>query len=222
MPFLLCLVYYKKFINKVNKVFFLYTIFIAVSIIVGFSFLYIFNSPGNYYFVIRIYNVLEYTILAYLFSFYIKKKAVRKILYFSIIPFWVFCLYDFLTTKEVTLAFVPLIIEYFVLLVFIIYFFFEVMQETVVEPIYNKAIFWISVAFIINFSGNFFLFVYSKNSFNNEEFRRQYVIIYATVTIVKNILLCISILIKENQSTISPHHPIEIDLDPFHPIRNKT
>ncbi len=96
------------------------------------------------------------------------------------------------------------------------------MQETVIEPIYQKAIFWISVAFIINSSGNFFLFLYSKNSYNDDVFKRQYTIIYTTVTVLKNLLLCISILIKESrQDNISSHDPIDIDLDSFHPIKNK-
>jgi len=209
-------------ITKEKKVFFLYTIFIAIAVIIGFSLLYIFKSPENYYFVVRVYNVLEYSLLAYLFSLYIKNKIVKKALAFSIIPFFIFCVSDFVTTDEATtLAFLPLIIEYFVLLVFIIYFFFEIMQETVVEPIYQKAFFWISVAFIINFSGNFFLFLYSKNSYNDETFKTQYTVIYTTVTLIKNLLLCIGISIKENQQMNSSHHPIEIDLDPFHPIKNK-
>jgi hypothetical protein len=96
------------------------------------------------------------------------------------------------------------------------------MNESVSEPIYQKAIFWISVAFIINSSGNFFLFLYGKNSFNDEIFKKQYTIIYTTVTVLKNLLLCISILIKENTGDSSPHHPIDIDLDTIHPITNKT
>lgn len=97
------------------------------------------------------------------------------------------------------------------------------MQEMVVEPIYQRPIFWISVAFIINFSGNFFLFLYSKNFYNDDDvFKRQYTIIYTTVTVLKNFLLCISILIKESrQDNISPHDPIDINLDSFHPIKNK-
>lgn len=117
----------------------------------------------------------------------------------------------------------PASVEHMILLCFIVYYFFEVMQETVIEPIYQKAIFWISVAFIINSSGNFFLFLYSKNSYNDDDvFRRQYTIIYTTVTVLKNLLLCISILIKENRrDNISPHDSIDIDLDTFHPIKNK-
>lgn len=208
-------------VTREKKVFFLYTILISILVIVGFSLLYIFKSPENYYRVARIYYVIEYILLTYFFSLYITNKVVKKILLYSPIVYFIFCVYDFIIESKPSLPFIPASIEHIVLLAFIIYYFFEVMQESVVEPIYQKAIFWISVAFIINSSGNFFLFLYSKNSFNDDLFKRQYTIIYTTVTVLKNILLCISILIKENKETISLHAPIDIDLDSFHPIKNQ-
>ena len=62
---------------------------------------------------------------------------------------------------------------------------------------FNKFIFWFSVAFLINFSGNFILFVYSETSNKEVDFKTNYAIIYSFVTIVKNILLCIAVTIKE-------------------------
>lgn len=172
--------------------------------------------------VTRIYNVIEYSLLAYFFSLYIKNNIVRNLLLISVIPFIGFCIYDYVNAKEATLALDPLIFEYLVLLVFIIYFFFEVMQASVMEPIYHKAIFWISVGFIINFSGNFFLFLYSKNSYNNEAFRNSFTIIYCTVTIIKNILLCIAVTIRENKidSPIFTNSYIDSELDSYLPFKN--
>ena len=92
----------------------------------------------------------------------------------------------------------------------------------VIEPIYQRAIFWICVAFIINSSGNFFLFLYSQNSYNDEIFKKQYTIIYVIVTVIKNLLLCISIFIKEKHENLPPNNFIEVDLDSFHPLKNKT
>ena len=202
--------------------FFLYTIAIAILIVVGFSLLYFFKSKENYYLVVRVYNVIEYSLLAYFFSFYIKNKFVKRLLLFSTVAYFLFCIFNFAIEKKPGMPFVPLTVEHILLLIFIIYYFFEIMQDTVVEPIYQKAIFWISVAFIINSSGNFFLFLYSKNSYNDEIFRKQYTIIYTTVTVIKNVLLCISILIKEKKENLLQNNLIDIDLDTFHPIKNKT
>lgn len=209
-------------VTKERKVFFLYTIVIAILVIIGFSILYIFKSRENYYLVVRVYNVIEYSILAYFFSLFIKNKIIVKAFLYSTLVYFVFCIYDFIKEKGPEMPFVPFTVEHMLLLCFIIYYFFEVMQETVVEPIYQKAIFWISVAFIINSSGNFFLFLFSKNSFNDEIFKRQYTIIYAGVTFIKNLFLCISILVKENNESITPHHPFNIDLDTYHPIKKNT
>ena len=161
--------------------------------------------------------------MAYLFYLYIKNKIVRKILLVSIIPFTLFALYDFFTASKPALPFLPLIFEYLILLIFIIYFFFEVLQETVIEPIYHKSIFWISVAFILNFSGNFFLLLSSVNSFDNEAFRNTFTIIYSTVTILKNVLLCISVYIKENKNDNDSFSHIVNDpeLDSFLPFKTK-
>jgi len=197
----------------------LYLLVITILIIVVIITRYVYNSLNDYYIVTRVYNILEYTLLSYFFSLYISNKIVKKVLRFSPIPFIIFCVYDFIQAKESTLAFLPLIFEYLVLLIFIIYFFFEVMQATVVEPIYYKSIFWISVAFIINFSGNFFLFLYSNISFNDEIFRTHFTIIYSSVTILKNILLCIGVSRKESEK-IENSMELGPDFDSFQYFNN--
>ena len=222
LPFFVCLIFLKRIISREKKVFFIYTILIAILVIVGFSLLYIYKSKENYYLVVRVYNIIEYSLIAYFFSFYIKSNFVKKLLLFSTIGYFLFCLYNFLKENIPAMPFIPLSVEHILLLIFIIYYFYEIMQESVVEPIYQKAIFWISVAFIINSAGNFFLFLYSKNSFNDEVFKKQYTIIYTTVTVIKNLLLCLSILIKEKKDSLPPDNLFNIDLDALNPIKNKT
>ncbi len=191
------MIFIRRFKTKNRKVFFLYTFVVGILIIVGFTFRYVFHLRENYLLVVRIYNVLEYCLLTWLFYLYISSKAIKKIIVASAVLFVLFCFFDYLKAPRPTLPFAPLIIEYLTLLIFIVYYFFEVLQENVIEPIYTKSIFWISVGFILNFSGNFFLFLYSNNSFNNEEFQRQYTIIYSSVTLLKNLMLCISVTINE-------------------------
>ena len=182
----------------------MYTVVITVLIIAVIITRYIYNSFPSYFVVIRIYNVLQYSILSYLFYLYIKNKVLRHILLYSIIPFIVFSILNFLNATKPGIPFLPLIFEYLILLAFIIYFFFEVIQETVVEPIYHKPIFWISVGFIINFSGNFFVLLSSIKSFDDESFRDVFTVIYSSVTIIKNILLSISLTIDSKLDSYLP------------------
>lgn len=208
-------------VSKEKRVFFLYTLLIAVLVIIGFSLLYLYKSEENYFLVVRVYNIIEYTLLAYFFSFYIKNKLVLKTLWGSVIGYAIFCGYSFLVAQKPEMPFLPASVEHILLLVFILYFFFEILQNVTTEPVYQKAIFWISVAFIINSAGNFFLFLYSKNSFADAAFKTQYTIIYGVVTILKNILLCISIPIKESPRKSILNESLNIDLDPFKPFVQK-
>jgi hypothetical protein len=71
------------------------------------------------------------------------------------------------------------------------------MKQEANEPLFQTFVFWFAVAFIINFAGNFLLFVYSETSNKETDFKNNYTIIYSTVTILKNILLCLAVIIKE-------------------------
>lgn len=208
--------------TKGKNVFFVYTIFTTILVVVGFSLLYIYKSSENYYLVVRTYVIIEFTLLTYLFSLYIRNKFVYKLIFYSPIAFLLFCIFEYSTEKIPGIPFLPISVAHITLLCIIIYYLFEVMQETVLEPIYQKAIFWISVAFIINSAGNFFLFLYSKNSFNDDpNFKRQYTIIYTTVTVIKNFLLCIAIFIKETPKNDPDNLIFDIDLDSFNPTKNR-
>ncbi len=200
LPFIFCLFYFKRINTKNTKVFFLYTIIITVLVFAVILTRYIYNSFSGYYLVTRIYNVLEYSILAYLFYLHTKNKIIRHALLYSIVPFLFFCVLNYLNSAKPGIPFLPLVFEYLILLAFIIYFFFEAIQVVVTEPIYHKPIFWVSVGFIINFSGNFFVLLSSIKSFDDVEFRDVFTVIYSSVTILKNILLCISLTVKETST----------------------
>ena len=208
--------------TKGKKVFFFYTIIISLLVIVGFSLLYIYKSPEKYYLLARAHVITEFTLLTYLFHVYIKNDLIRKLIMYSPIAFILFCIFVFISEKVPGIPFLPISVANIILLCLIIYYLFEVMQETVLEPIYQKAIFWISVAFIINSSGNFFLFLYARYSYEVNVFKTpQYTIIYTTVTVIKNLLLCIAILIKETPKNESDKVIFDVDLDSFNPSHNR-
>ncbi len=131
-----------------------------------------------------------------------------------------YCIYDFVIEKGQGFAFFSLIIECLILLIALLFILFEKMKYSVSVPLPQTSFFWISVAFILYFAGNFFLFLYSKNSYHDETFKAQYTIIYSFVTILKNILLCISILI--NDLTNSKNNPnLNTHLDSFKPYSSR-
>ncbi len=222
IPFFFYLILAKSVNTKDKGIFFYYLFSVFILIILGFSFRYIFKSTEIYFILIRIYNLVEYCFLAYYFSLFVHNKAVKNFLLLSPLLFGSFCIYNFITATKAEIPFLPVTIEYLTLLAFIIFFLFEEMQRTNNEPIYQKAVFWISVAFILNFSGNFFLFLYSKNNFNDLVFQKNYTIIYSTVTVVKNIILCVSahIYSKQKMTTKSNEHSSGLGFGPTANIKN--
>jgi hypothetical protein len=167
-------------------------------ILCGVTARYYYKSQKYYYLVARLYDVVEYTMLALFFSVNITNRSVKKVTQFSIIPFAAFCLYDFLTAKTPIYAFLPLAVECLALLLVIIFIFFEKLQYNLDIPIYQTSLFWIIAAFIIFFSGNFCLFLYSNNFYGGKNFSTDYyTIIYGFVTMIKILLICIGVSTKD-------------------------
>lgn len=200
--------------------FFLYVSAVALFILIGIFVRYYLENIPAFYIVSRFYDIMEFTLLAFYFSLNTLNSVVKKITLFSIIPFILFCVYDFLSTTKPTYAFLPLVIECLTLLVVLLYILYEKMSFSFDYPIYQTSFFWIAVAFIIYFAGNFFLFLYSKNSFNDDAFKLQYTIIYSFVTILKNILLCVGVSVVDQKiSNNKSSNPIEINSNnPFKPL----
>lgn len=189
------------FLNRISRkdkwLFFYYTCLTAILVILLYLFRYVYPSKTSYFLVVRIHNFIEFSLLTYIFTFSINNRIIRKLIAFSIIPFFFICILDYFTSAAPDLAYFPLIVESLFFIILIIYFFFEKIKQDVAEPLFNNFIFWFAVAFLINFAGNFLLFVYSKTSHDDKDFLSNYNTIYSIVTIVKNVLLCIAAIIKE-------------------------
>jgi hypothetical protein len=149
--------------------------------------------------------VVEFSTLSLLFYYVITQKLLKKIILILIVLFIVFAIYSYIVSAKDKFSYTPLVAECLILLVYIIYFFYEKIQTNTLIPIYQTNIFWIAVAFILYCSGNFFLFLYSTNAKNDEQFQFQYTLIYSTFTIIKNILLCIGVIIKQPKENIKYH-----------------
>lgn len=160
---------------------------------------------------------IEFLLLAWIFYLSIYNKALKKIILSLGILFTAYCIYDFLTSDP-SLAVGLYPVEYFLLILFIIYLFIEKLSSENEEPIYKTFIFWLSIAFLINASGNIFLFIYSKSVIvKNAEFIKNNTIIYDSVTMMKDILLCIGAAMKGNTkktgALINSEHSESSDFD---------
>lgn len=224
LPFIFALIFLKRILTESKRFFFIYTFLTTFFILLVALFIYIINNKTAYFLTARFHITIEFSILSYIFSISIKNSIIKKAAIFSIFPFIILCIYDYFASKTPSIAYTPLLVECLFFILLIIYFFFEKLKQDVVEPLFSSFIFWFSVAFLLNFSGNFLLFVYSETSTNDPDFKTNYTIIYSTVTIIKNLLLCFAISMKENPTKISNNNTFLNNIDPsiFNPVKTKS
>lgn len=199
----------------------MYTILVFILIVLHNYFFYFRNSIENLKLTQRVFVALEFSFISILFYYNIQAPYFRKLILILIIPFLVYSVYDFIISERTFFNYYIVVVECLLFLLYIIYFFFEKIKIDTIIPIYQTSIFWIAIAFFIYSSGNFFLFLYKNTSKNDENFQHQYTIIYSSFTILKNILICIGLSIKDrsNEETNPNLPPFFNDWDL--PVANK-
>jgi hypothetical protein len=201
--------------SKALKVFFIYTIILAVFVVLSISTIYILKSVKIYYYILKLYAVVEYCLFAqFLFNIYTNTLA-KKIILYSTIPFILYCVINFVVDKS-SFSNTPSLIEFIAFIIFIIYFFYEKMKTVVQFPVYQSITFWICVGLFLYFTGNFFFFLFI-NSSTDPIFIAQMKNIYFFVTISKNILLSVAFFANENPEKTNDEIrlPNELYLDDF-------
>ena len=156
-----------------------------------------------YFIAIRLQLLLEFILLLLYFQYNFQNNAAKKI--FKILGplFFIFTVYDYIKTSKVTFGADQAIVESLFMLIILIYFFFEKIKYDIKVPLYEYKIFWVAVAFFIFFSGNFFLLIYSKTMINDLNFRQQYIFVYSSFNIIKNVILSIALILKEDKDIIN-------------------
>lgn len=156
---------------------------------------------------------MEFIFVSLIFLYNINNRLLKQVIRIAPIFFTIFSVYDYMISPSDKFSYKPLAAECLILLIYIIYFFYERIQVNTSIPIYQTKIFWIAVAFIIYSSGNFFLFLYSINPIKDEDFLFQYTLVYSTFAILKNVSLSVGILI--NQPDENNHYPDLITQNSF-------
>ena len=201
--------------SKKLKVFYFYLFCYAALIGIQLLFRYYLKEKELYFIAIRVQLAVEFCLLLFYFHHNFQNIYAKKLFNILVPLFLVFSIYDYVITSKTIFGADQAIVESLFILIILIYFFFEKIKYDVQAPLYEFKIFWIALAFFIFFSGNFFLLIYAKTMINDLNFRLQYVFVYSTFNITKNIILCIAILIKENSisNLISKKNSIDSFID---------
>lgn len=225
MPFLLCVIFLKKILNtQEGKAFFFYSLVYGIFIILLLFFRYYLVSGIKTASILkRVVLIFELPLLCYYFYTVLVNRKVKYFFVFAVIFFTIFSFYDYYMSTERQNNFFPLAIECLFFILIIIYYFYEKIQYSLLTPIYLSMNFWVSTGLLLYFSGNFFLFLYSKTAEKNDTFKLQFNLVYDVFTITKNILLCIAVLINNHTVSVLSKKNLSADandiFDTFSPIK---
>ena len=200
LPLIIGLIFLKKININCLKVFLVYTILLAFFSTISLYVLNVENSRSSYLFIVRVYFAIEYAILVYFFSILFQNKLFKKIIIFSIIPFWFYCLYNFFISEHDTFNNYPALIEFAVFILIIIFYFYEKMNIVSSIPLLKSISFWVCVGLFIYFTGNLFFLLFITST-KDKGILNQMFIIYSCVTITKNIILASAWFANEKLQT---------------------
>lgn len=218
-----CFIFYKKLKTKPLRLFFIYSITIVLSVFLSVIFLKAFTNKLPYSIFFRIFQIVEFTLIALFIYTLIINKKLKKLILFSIIPFALFSILMFWIRPKQYIDSIPAIVEAFLLIVFFIFYFYEKIKTVYQYPLTQTITFWICVAFFMYFTGNFFFFIfmdtYAQGQGNSSN---EFFAVYIFFTLIKNIILCAALLAKEpTQESQELQIPDDLNLDDFLPENTK-
>jgi hypothetical protein len=137
----------------------------------------------------------------------VKNQKLVKYLPLVFIVFALFNIFDyFFLRKDESFNSIASGVEAFLSIIFCLYYFYEQLKEASTLLIYETHNFWIIIAFLIFFSGTFFLYIYVENTIKDRAFFIQYAIINSGFYLLKSILFSVAMLMKP-QSEIQVNFP---------------
>lgn len=147
------------------------------------------------------FTIVEYSFFCYFIYLSIPKSIIKKAVPFLWIGFVSFELLV-ITFKKDPFGFDSITsgIECIILLFLCISYLFTQLRGSNSLKIYFTFDFWVVITFLIYFSGTFFLYILAQSMGRDIAFQKQYFIINISFNILKNILLCIAMTMKLNDT----------------------
>lgn len=155
----------------------------------------------SFVFLLYSFTVVEYSFFCYFLYLILPKRTIRKLIPFIWIGFIVFALIDSVFINgDVGFDSFTSGIESIIIILLSIYYLYIQLKGSTNLTIYSTFNFWVVIAFLIYFCGTFFLYLMTDSMHHNVSFQKQYFIINIAFNILKNILLCIAVTMKLNDT----------------------
>ena len=141
------------------------------------------------------FTIVEYCLFSLAIFLNLKKSSFRKLILFVSPAFLIFTIVQYLTSgAKNDIDNISITVEYILLIIYCLFFFFEELNEPNTTFIYSSYRFWIITGILLYSTGTFFLFMQSSN-LSDSQWDRWLIINYVFTTI-KNLLFCVAIAIK--------------------------
>lgn len=207
--------FYKKLKGKELKVFIFYEIFLTIFGIISNFYFKEYESNSYYWLLLQIYLICDYIIISIFFYNIYQNKIAKKV---ALIVAAIYALINIFAYIYINNSFYSsIVIEYLLIIINSVYFFYEKIKKVDMDPLYKRINFWIVVGFFISASGNIFAFVYRESLTNDKLILLQIFYIYVFITLSKNLIFSSAIIFgkepKKQQENISV--PENLYLDDF-------
>lgn len=160
-----------------------------------------------------LFTIVEYSFFCYFIYLILPKDLVKKSLFYIWIGFLLFAIVDYIFfSKPREWDSIVSGIECIIVLSICIYYLYSQVKGSNNLLIYSTFNFWVVIAFLIYFSGTFFLYLMADRMMANPSFQKIYFIINISFNILKNLLLCVAMTMKLNH-TASPQKSVIPELD---------
>lgn len=147
------------------------------------------------------FTILEFSFFCYFIYLILPISFIKTIVPFLWIGFIVFEFIDLIfINKGKGFDSFAMGIESIIVLFLCISYLFLQLRRSNSFIIYSTFNFWVVITFLMYFSGTFFLYIFAESMAKNVAFQKQYFIINISFNILKNILLCVAMTMKLNDT----------------------
>ena len=148
------------------------------------------------YFVYSSFTILEFTLFSFFFYSSLTERRFKYIPVIGALIFYVVAISNFKNKSENPFDSVPASVEAVLVISYCILLLYEQIKDPAIGLVYNNKKFWVIIAFFLYFSATLFLFIYTGAL--SEEQRYSYWPINNFFEMLKNILFCISFIMKKH------------------------
>ena len=153
------------------------------------------------------FTIVEFTLFSFFFYSSLQERKFKYIPIIGAVLFYAIAIGSLATKSVQAFDSLAASVEAILVIIYCILLLYEQIRDPSIVFVYNTKKFWVIIAFFLYFSATLFLFIYTSTL--SEEQRSSYWLINNFFEMLKNILFCISFIMKKHYN--NPYATDHID-----------